>query len=132
MMGIMAAVVVMSFMALYVLVHWMTTDDNWRKVFDPSLLEPTAPAAPARAGSKIIRSARAIGRRIAVASRVTPVGPGWHRQCGRCREATRGRGRPVSFLPATTSLTSCAFGTPTTSCRGHPPAPNLLCFVGPG
>jgi hypothetical protein len=43
MMGIMAAVVVMSFMALYVLVHWMTTDDNWRKVFDPSLLEPTAP-----------------------------------------------------------------------------------------
>ncbi len=45
MMGIMAALVVMSFMALYVLVHWMTTDDNWRKVFDPSLLEPTAPAA---------------------------------------------------------------------------------------
>jgi hypothetical protein len=47
MMGVMAAVVVMSFMALYVLVHWMTTDDNWRKIFDPSLLEPTAPAAAA-------------------------------------------------------------------------------------
>lgn len=45
MMGIMAALVVMGFMALYVLVHWMTTDDNWRKIFDPSLLEPTAPAA---------------------------------------------------------------------------------------
>ena len=45
MMGIMAAVVVMSFMALYVLVHWMTTDDNWRKIFDPSLLEPTAPSS---------------------------------------------------------------------------------------
>jgi hypothetical protein len=45
MMGVMAAVVVMSFMALYVLVHWMTTDDNWRKVFDPSLLEPTTPAS---------------------------------------------------------------------------------------
>lgn len=45
MMGVMAALVVMSFMALYVLVHWMTTDDNWRKVFDPSLLEPTTPAS---------------------------------------------------------------------------------------
>jgi hypothetical protein len=43
-MGVLAAVVVMSFMALYVLVHWMSTDDNWRKIFDPSLLEPTAPA----------------------------------------------------------------------------------------
>ncbi len=43
MMGILAALVVMSFMALYVLVHWMTTDDNWRKIFDPSVLEPTVP-----------------------------------------------------------------------------------------
>jgi len=45
MMGVLAAFAVMGFMALYVLVHWMTTDDNWRKIFDPSVLEPTAPVA---------------------------------------------------------------------------------------
>ena len=121
MMGIMAAVVVMSFMALYVLVHWMTTDDNWRKVFDPSLLEPTTPASLQRAGSKIIGPARAIGGRIAAARRVTPVTSGWHRQLLSVSRSDKRAGRPIYFLRAATSNTSCAYGTPTTSCRGHPP-----------
>lgn len=46
-MGILAAVVVTSFMLLYVMVQWLSKHD-WRQVFDPSFFEPATPAgAPA-------------------------------------------------------------------------------------
>jgi hypothetical protein len=43
MMGIVGAVVVMSFFLLYALVQWLNRND-WRQYINPSILEPSAPA----------------------------------------------------------------------------------------